>query len=408
MDQDAIQKIALNNWIQAGRKGTIEAVTGIGKTFISLHAICTFPKGSSVVFLAEVGQREVDVLQDMHKYKMKFGVDILNDYEFTFACYQSAYKWTNRHYNLIIADEIHDSLTPQYFKFYENNFCCNIIGLSATIDRDTKYNNKITKGEMLDAISPVCFTYGLDASIKNKTSRKLNVYVINHELESIKRECLAGTKLKPFYTTEEKNYKYWEKAFLKAASLELPECNNLEDYRIAEKNKEMMILRSSNARAKILYNLPSKIKATKRLISILKGKTIVFSNSIDSLLLVTKHVVSSKNNKETNTRIRELFDNDEITEVGSFKMLKQGANLKGAKNVITMSYYSKEKDIIQRVGRLRKDGSIIGSVFIFRTRDTQEEIWFERMMSNISELNIIECDSVEDCIYKYQRNERNN
>ena len=406
MNQSEIQEIAINNWKRNGKRGTIEAVTGIGKTFIGLHAIRSYPAGCSVVFLAETTLREIDVLADIAKFKEIYNFDVLSHCKFEFACYQSAYKWNSRYFDLVIADEIHDSLTPEYFKFYENNTFNGIVGLSATIDVNTSYDG-VTKGEMLNRIAPICYTYGLDDSIRNKTSRKLNVYIVNHRLEAVSRDMVAGTKTKPFKTTEEKNYVYWEKEYLKATSLDLPECFNLEDYRIAEKNKEMTILRSSNKRAKCLYELPSKIKTTTRLLDAITGKTIVFSNSIDSLLRITNDVVSSKNTKERNTLLRKQFDEDVIKTIGSFKMLKQGANLLGARNIIVMSYYSKEKDIIQRVGRLRKDGEDIGNVFIFRTNHTQEEIWYERMMENISEFNIIECDDISNCIFKYLENENN-
>jgi hypothetical protein len=83
----------------------------------------------------------------------------------------------------------------------------------------------------------------------------------------------------------------------------------------------------------------------------IKGKTIVFGNSIDALLQVTPNVVSSKKTELQNAEIRRKFDAGEENVIGSFKMLKQGANLKGLSNVVVMSYYSVQKDIIQILGK---------------------------------------------------------
>ena len=63
-------------------------------------------------------------------------------------------------------------------------------------------------------------------------------------------------------------------------------------------------------------------------------------------------------------------------------MLEQGANLNNLKNVVLFSYYGKNKSFIQRIGRLRQDGTV-GNVYIFLTRNTQEQVWFNNMTDGI-------------------------
>ena len=66
-------------------------------------------------------------------------------------------------------------------------------------------------------------------------------------------------------------------------------------------------------------------------------------------------VLKDKKNEE----IRNKFERNRINLIGSFKKLRRGANLGGLDNCVIMSYYSKERDLIQMVGRLRynsKDG----------------------------------------------------
>ena len=93
---------------------------------------------------------------------------------------------------------------------------------------------------------------------------------------------------------------------------------------------------------------------------------------------------------------------EEISLIGSFKKLKQGANLPNIDNCIIMSYYSTDKDFIQRVGRLRQNNKI-GNIFIFLTHETQEVVWFSKMFDNITNLSMIYCDNVEDCLIKLNK-----
>ena len=284
--------------------------------------------------------------------------------------------------------EIHDSLTPAYSQFYFNNEYDALIGLSATIERSTKYQEEgYTKGELLDKICPVIYSYDMDQAKKEGTTRKLNIYIIQHKLDNKNKNIKAGNKKKTFYQTEKAAYDYWDKEHKKSW------------YIVDQTLKDLKIRITSTKRSRILYNLQSKIPIVKELLKHIKGKTIVFGNSLNSLENITSNTVSSNNSDRQNKEIRDNFDKDKINVIGSFKKLKQGANLVGLDNVILMSYYSTEKDIIQRLGRLRNNDKI-GNVFILLTMGTQEEIWFNKMFANINNLNMIWCPNLEFCLKK--------
>ncbi len=150
-----------------------------------------------------------------------------------------------------------------------------------------------------------------------------------------------------------------------------------------------------------MYTLFSKVESVNKLQTALEGKTLIFGNSIDTLLCVTKNVISSKNKDAENEKLRTDFDKGKIKTIGSFKMLKQGANLKSLDNTIIMSYYSKELDMIQAIGRQRVTDSV-GNVFIYVTAGTQEVKWYKSAMENINNYEEIHCANTEDCIYKYK------
>lgn len=395
--KDKIQQEALVKWLENDKKGTAELATGVGKTILALHALYTMDKSDLThVFLAETTERKKDLLKDIKKYNQIFNRDVTNDYNLKFYCYQTVYKWKDKKLGLVIADEIHDSLSPKYSEFYFNNNYEALLGLSATVDRKTKYeeNGQIfTKGELLDKIAPVVFKYTINDSQLAGVSRKLNIYVINHQLEEIEKTVKAGSLKKSFLQTEKASYDYWDKEYKRSWFIEDQEL------------KALKIRITSHKRSNLLFNLPSKVNIIKQLINTINGKTIIFGNSLDALLKITPNVVSSKNDEKKNDFIRYNFDNDKIDIIASFKKLKQGANLDKIDNCIIHSYYGVEKDIIQRVGRLRQNGDKVGNVFIILTTGTQEEVWFQKMMENMNDFTIINCNNINDCIKKYKENE---
>ncbi len=391
--KDDIQNEAVDVWIDKECKGTLNLATGSGKTFCFFKAILKRCKvGDKILFLAETRQREIDLFIDLEKFEKIFGVN-LRQYNIQFDCYQSAYKWLGTSWDLVCADEIHNALTPEYSKFFFNNHYKMLLGLSATVDRTTKYldenGNEYTKGILVDEIAPVVFKYSLNDSIKNNTSKKLVIYLIDHWLDNTNKNITAGTKDKPFLVTEKDSYDYWDAQF-KAALF-------ISDHTA----KTFRIRNAAAARAKVLYIAPSKIIAVNELLKHISGKTIVFGNNIDALNQITKNTISSKNSEIKNASLRKQFDEGKIKIIGSFKMLKQGANLAHLDNTVLHSYYSKELDFIQMLGRQRNSEQI-GNVFIIKTVNTVEVKWYNKAMENINDYEIIKCINIEDCIKKYK------
>lgn len=324
-------------------RGTCEITTGTGKTFIAFWMI-HYIKPKRILFLAETQVRWTNICDDMEFFKKAYDIDITEDRLVEFACYQSAYKWENRDFDFVVADEIHDSLTPKYIKFYQNNKYSHLLGLSATIDRKNKYEDddgvEYTKIDLLNSIAPVVFKYTLKDGIENQTSRKLNIIVIKHHLDTVAKVMPVNYKekgtgnQKTFYQTEYEMYDYYNKRFYQA---------------IYQKDKNDFLIRMLTTRRNaVLYKAKSKMQIVKQLLAYL-DRTIVFGNDIDSISAFIP-TVSSRNKPATNSQIITDFNEGRIGVIGSFKMLKQGINLKNLDNVIMHSYYGVEKDSIQRIG----------------------------------------------------------
>jgi len=392
--RDDIQNEAINAWFDAGMVGTTFLHTGIGKMFVFIFATKHLKVNSNILFLAETTVREKDLYENIEKFKQFFGYDLLAYHKLTFMCYQSAYKLKDTHWDMVCGDEIQDGLSNEYSKFFFNNTYKTILCLSATLDEKAvsyidDLGKEVTKGELLAKIAPVCYRYSINQAQEDNTTRKLNVYVIMHRLDASAKTIEAGSKLKRFKTTEKAAYDYWDTEFKK--SLFMPEAI-----------KEFKIRTSSAARAKVLYQLPSKIEACKELLKHL-NKTLLFGNDLKSLEAVTKNVVKGSNSEEKNFKILKDFADDKINDLASFKLLKQGISINGLKNIIIHSYYTKELDFVQRLGRARmEENNSEANIFIFCTIGTVEEKWFNKMIENIN-LNITYCKDINDVLNKIKK-----
>ncbi len=393
--RDNIQRAAKDAWIEAGMIGGLEMTTGVGKAIAALHCCTTVPKGYSILFLAETTSRYKDIQDDITKYKEFFGIDILKDYVWEQATYQAAYKWENRHYDIVIADEYHFAMTPQYAKFFKNNTYERLVGLSATLKDNVFYGeqddpNRFSKRDLLNEICPVVYTYDINQSNAEGTSRKKIIFAIDHHLDTVNKTVDGGSKKKPFKQTEQAAYEYWNNQLKRA-------------FYADESSKQFKINYTSQRRAKVLYTAESKKPIVDKLLKALKTRTIVFGNNLDALIKITTNTISSRNSDKVNDKIREDFETGKIEVIGSFKKMEQGSNLKDLDNVIIHSYYGKSRPVIQRLGRIRVDeDKEHGFVFIIRTRGTQEEKWFDNMIEDLTDFEIIHCENVDKAIKTYK------
>lgn len=403
-----IQEQAFQAWLTNGKIGTVEQATGTGKTFVAFKCILSMPKGSNVLFLAETVVREKTVLDDAQQYQQFYNIDPLKDYNFKFATYQGAYKYTLLDYfpkatpnnTIVIMDEIHDICSDKRIEFVNNSMVVTKInpigfnwfpkvGLSATIDKKTLYEiqgREITKFDLLKTFCPIIYTYSLQESIDNKTTRDLRFFVLNHELDSTTKNIESGAVGAKFMSTEKSKYPYLDKAVRDA---------QFRKYK-SEKEKKDTIMRIATTRARFLYTLPSKVKSCKELLKHLQGKTLVFGKDSKCLLQICPTSIVSENPNY----IQDLadFKSGKTNVASANRILKQGENIPLLNNVILTAYYSKSTDFQQVIGRLRSDMPE-GNVIIYKTQGTQEEKWFDKMIEGLNE-PFIYCSTIKQLLDK--------
>ena len=130
--RDAVIREGLNRWHKNKYIGTLNYVTGTGKTVAGIKAIeyvLKLNKKASILIICPSHA----IIDNWHREFSKFRVSEKN---ITFQCINTAYlvfgtsKW-----DLVIADEIHNYLANSYEAFFANNKYDKLLGLSAKIPR---------------------------------------------------------------------------------------------------------------------------------------------------------------------------------------------------------------------------------------------------------------------------------
>ena len=159
--KDKEQKKAVNAWAKNNFKGSIIAGTGFGKSRCGVIAVGetlrrlepSINKPAGLVLVPTVN------LRDQFKEEfIKWGYeDVLEFVEF--MCYQTAYKLTGHHYDVVVCDEVHLGLSPKYRKFFKNNIYDRLLCMTATLPEEPEYKVK------LHQLAPTVYKITLDECV---------------------------------------------------------------------------------------------------------------------------------------------------------------------------------------------------------------------------------------------------
>lgn len=353
-------KEAFDKWYENNKKGLIQAATGFGKSKVAINILkeeVSNNKKLKVLLLSPTHSILENWKSEFEYWKFDY-----NKYKIDFQCYQSAYKFKDNHYNLVIADEIHNSLDNEYEAFFHNNTYDSILSLSAEVPKDKLFN--------LTKISPVVYNYSLNQGIEDGFIAPFDVYVILHTLDDKNKYIQSGSKKVTFFTTELKQYKYLTSQIFAARFAK----NVFYERKLL------------GDRMRLVYNLESKDNSCKILIEELAKRgefTLVFTELSKSLDRLTENGIHSNKSEEENNKIKQQFIENSINTIGSCKMLKEGVTLSTVNNIILHSFNSKTLNFIQRIGRgLRYEENKKAKIFIYKTLNTVEEKWFENMIKS--------------------------
>ena len=375
------QKKALNAWVKGGYCGSIIAGTGFGKSRCGVLAIChVLDKNyANWEVTADPALILVPTVQLQKQFKEEFikwdKEEYLKDVEI--LCYQSAYKLKGIDYSIVVCDEVHLGLSPQYRKFFENNTYQHLLCMTATLPEEEEYNLK------LQEIAPINYTITLDKCVSLGLVSPYEIHCVPVKLTDIEQAE---------YKKVNNKFVYWKyqlgnfDAFNEAKRV-------LADTSAAPEMKQAaaQFYACIRARKKIVDFASQKIYALQKIVvNNPEEKILVFGGAnafTDQLAEATETLStvyhSGKTKKQKEQAIKDFKDGTK-TVLCSTKALNQGFDVPDAGMGIICGLTSKSLSMVQRVGRLiRFQEDKVGRIFILYVKDSQEEKWLNNSIKNL-------------------------
>ena len=344
VNKDKEQREHLLRWNDAEKKGTSIAATGLGKTRMGLLALNDIledePFKRALIIVPTENLRDNEWLNEFEKWDLKHLLDRVD-----FQCIQTAYKYRNEHYNIVIVDEVHTTLSPEYRKFYEHNTWDNIYCLTATTPENEEYL------EFLNMFAPIVYTTDLNRAV---SLGLISVYkVFNLGIPFTAEEAKKYNGVQYYYNMAVKELGGRFQAFENAGKWK----NSSDPDQKKWANVFYMMMQK---RKKLCYNASNKLLVTKEIIEKFSDrKALVFSESIDFATDVRDTIGDDKcllfhsklKKKERQQVLEDFGDQNEYNILSSVKALNAGLNVPECSLGICCAGSSKALDNIQRTGR---------------------------------------------------------
>ena len=284
-------------------------------------------------------------------------------------CYASASKVKNYDFPIVILDEGHN-ITELSSEFFLNNNAEITVLLTATPPSDP------VKKEILKSLGiNLVYELTLDQAVRLGFVAPYKITVVSVALDNTTKNIPGGTKLKPFMTTESAAYAYYCKAIQQAMFDKTPS---------GRKRHQFAILR----RMQFIYKIPSKTEVIKFLLEKVipqDDRSLIFCGSIEQ----AEAVCPDRYHSKSGDKAYNAFKAGEINRLSCVKAINEGHNFPGVDSGIVGQLNSKEKDLVQRIGRLiRYRPGHEAHLYIVVSESTQDEKWLENAVENLDQSKI--------------------
>lgn len=392
--KSAVQDAAFTAWTNKGRKSTVVAATGVGKSRVAIRRCVEIWEDTSALELPMKPTDPVPILLVTRTEKLR-DVNWPDEFKKWHAqeamtlvkriCYASLKNEKGNKYQLVILDEVH-RLTEKNAEgfqeenlltvFFAENMTDEVMGLTAT-EPDPKRDP--VKAQIFNQIAPVCFRYTLDQGIADGIVPASQIKIIMIPLERVVKNVHAGTKLKPFLTTEQSAYEFLNKQVMKA------QMSARKDPRRATWAQSMY-----GKRRRFIADLESKNRVARKIMEkILPGnRVLIFCGSINqSEQLCGENVYNSSPEAKKADKLA-AFKHKEINYLGVVDAVNEGENIDDLDHLLVVQLNSNERDLTQRIGRLRYKDGHIPVVYILVSQGTKDEDWARQATVNIDRSRI--------------------
>lgn len=378
--KDIKQRQALRAWIDHNHRGLVAGATGVGKSRIGILAVVEhynmFPQRVLLV-VPTVELRDVDWKAEAQTW----GAGEIWQ-EVKEICYDSLHKEDLLAYDLIIFDEFHHLTMNMWNASGLGSYKAAVLMLSATPPHPTREK---TKYQMMMMLGGVIFSLPLDQAVGLGLVRDYRIYVIETDLYTVKN-IPAGSKKKPFLTSERGQYEYLERTITSMQielGADLPDATD-EELEKLDKRLFMMTMK----RNQFLYNLQSKTDMAKVIVPHLaaQGRTLVFCGSIAQAEAVGGDF--TYHSKRDDSAL-VAFRNKEIPMLAAVNALNEGVNIPELRFGYLAQVDRNERALTQRIGRIIRLGiEGIAEIFVSVAKGTADERWFKAASSSFDQSKI--------------------
>jgi superfamily II DNA or RNA helicase len=340
-------------------RGIIAMATGSGKSKIVIDFIKKDYQQSKILLVVPTRKlRDNNWSDEFSKWNCD---DIYNSLQR--ECYASINTIKDQDFDLVILDEL-QNITPNNYKFFTQNKVKDVIGLSATVPTETE------KSILLDELDmKIVYTMKLDESVEKQLVSPYKIIKVEFSLDNVNKNVEAGTIKNRFMTTEQSNYDYLSRDIESAQ----------QNPNITGKQLKFKYLK----RMQFIYGLKSKEAVAK---SVLKSipeneRTLIFAGTIDMAERLEPNTFHSK----SSDNYLDLFMRKEINRLSCVKALNEGMNIPDIDNAIIVQVNSKERHLIQKIGRaVRFRENHTANIYIIYAKNTVDEKWVDQATKNLN------------------------
>jgi len=361
VQNEAIQAVVNN------RGGMVAMATGSGKSRVAVELAKFYnkPSVSDIALIVPTEKlRDQNWLEEYNKWEAGNLWDKTER-----LCYASASKVQNKDFELVILDEGHN-ITELSSEFFINNGAENIVLLTATPPDD-----KVKRQIISDLGLKLVYELTLDQAVRLGFVAPYKITVITVPLDATTKNIPGGTKAKPFMTTEAASYAYHNKRVQQSM---------FDETAQGKARLKFAILN----RMQFIYKIPSKTQVIKFLLDRVipqDDRTIIFCGNIEQAEYVCPTYYHSKSGNQH----YDAFKNETINRLSCVKAVNEGHNFPGVDSGIIGQLNSKEKDLVQRIGRLiRFRPGHEAHLYIVVSEGTQDEKWLEKAVENLNKSKI--------------------
>lgn len=375
--KDTEQKKAINAWAKRKFTGTIIAGTGFGKSrcgVIAAGKTLDAADGARAIVLVPTTQLQAQFRDEFSKWDYEHVLDRVD-----IVCYASAYKIENEHYDIVVCDEVHLGLSPEYRKFFENNTWNRLLCMTATPPEEIEYRDILYK------LAPVCYRIDLDKCVELGLVSPYKIICKPIELTSLEKQE---------YDKANKTFVYAKyilgqfDAFDRARHIMGSGKHTASNQ---DKAAAAQFYRAIRARKAVVDHADGKVAELQKLVIKNIGEKILvfggsneFTNKLaDATETFSTVYHSGKTKKQKEQALKEFRSGDKPV-LCSTKALNQGFDVADATMAVICGLTSKSLTMIQRVGRIvRYQEGKVGQIFILYVKDSQEEKWLKSSVKNL-------------------------